>query len=151
MYAVSKISKKKRRKKFYINGEEVSKLVGFLMPSRKKSFSISGMNVENINIMNKHLAHPLVSKKVTAKFNKLISLLTELIVSDDDSGDTFREALNQIEKFRLEIKNKYRMFLEKKELEEMSNKLKLLKKMAEGKLIELNNYSEMVHSTGKGR
>ena len=61
-------------------------------------------------------------------FKKLINLLTELIVSDDDSGDTFREALNQIEKFRLEIKNKYRVFLENKELEEMAKKLKMLKK-----------------------
>lgn len=151
MYAVSKISKKKRRKKFYVNGEEVSNLVGFTMVSRKKCFSISGMNVENIVIMNKSLAHPLVSKKVTAKFNKLINLLTELLISDDDTGDTFREALNQIEKFRLEIKNKYRMFLEKKELEVMSKKLKLLKTTAENKLFELNNYSKMTNTVGKGR
>ena len=142
MYVVSKVSKKKRRKKFYANGEEVYAILGFMM-NTKKSFSINGVSIGNLKIINKKLAYPLVSKKVNTKFKKLINLLTELIVSDDDSGDTFREALNQIEKFRLEIKNK--------ELEEMSKKLKMLKKMAEDKLIELNNVSTLDRSTGKGR
>ena len=150
MYVVSKVSKKKKRKKFYANGEEVYAILGFMM-NTKKSFSINGVSIGNLKIINKKLAYPLVSKKVNTKFKKLINLLTELIVSDDDSGDTFREALNQIEKFRLEIKNKYRVFLENKELEEMSKKLKMLKKMAEDKLIELNNVSTLARSTGKGR
>ena len=37
-----------------------------------------------------------------------IKLLTDLLVEDDDSGDSYREALNQIERFRMMIKNKYR-------------------------------------------
>ena len=64
------------------------------------------------------------------KEDKLLDLLTELLVSDDDSGDTLREALNQIEKFILIIKNKYRDFLINKELNEISNKLKLIRKNA---------------------
>ena len=148
MYSVSK---KKKRKKWYVNGEEVYYLLGFVMPSKKKSFSIGGISVANIKIVDKDMARPLVSKSVSNKFKRLINLLTELLISDDDSGDTFREALNQIEKFRLEIKNKYRVFLEKNELEEMSNKLKLLKKTAEAKLIELNNAYSMTMSSGKGK
>ena len=100
MYSVSK---KKKRKKWYVNGEEVYSLLGFVMPSKKKSFSIGGVSVANIKIVDKDMARPLVSKSVSNKFKKLINLLTELLISDDDSGDTFREALNQIEKFRLEI------------------------------------------------
>ena len=151
MFSVSKKSKRKKRKKFYTNGEEVRNLYGFIMPSKKKSFSISGVNVFNIKIVNKELAHPIVSKTVFNKFKKLISLLTELLISDDDTGDTFREALNQIEKFRLEIKNKYRVYLEQKELEEMSKKLKLLKKTSENKLIELNNFYNMTMESSKGK
>ena len=151
MFSVSKKSKRKKRKKFYTSGEEVKSLYGFIMSSKKKSFSISGVNVFDIKIVNKELAHPLVSKTVPHKFKKLINLLTELLISDDDTGDTFREALNQIEKFRLEIKNKYRVYLEQKELEEMSKKLKLLKKTAEIKLIELNNSYSMTMENSKGK
>ena len=147
MYSVSK---KKRRKKFYVDGCFINNLEGFLMGSKNKIFTIGGVSVSNIKIVDRLLVRPLVSKKVSSKFNKLISLLTDLIVSDDDTGDTFREALNQIEKFRLEIKNKYRNFLEEKELMMMSKKLKLLKKTAEVKLIEINNVAEMSKSNGKG-
>lgn len=142
------LSKKKRRKKFYINGEELINISHFDMKSHK-SFSIDGITVSNIRIYSFDLAHPLVSNSVRIRFKKLLDLLTELLISDDDSGDTFREALNQIEKFRLIIKNKYRDFLNNKELSEMSNKLKLLRKNAEEKLIEINN--SLMKSSGKGK
>ena len=142
------LSKKKRRKKFYINSEELINISHFDMKSHK-SFSIDGITVSKIRIYSFDLAHPLVSKSVKIRFKKLLDLLTELLISDDDSGDTFREALNQIEKFRLIIKNKYRNFLNNKELSEMSNKLKLLRKNAEEKLIEINN--SLMKSSGKGK
>lgn len=142
------LSKKKRRKKFYINGEELVNISHFDMKSRN-SFSIEGITVKNIRIYSFEFAHPLVSKTVKIRFKKLLDLLTELLVSDDDSGDTLREALNQIEKFRLIIKNKYRDFLINKELTEMSNKLKLLRKNAEERLIEINN--SYVMRSGKGK
>lgn len=112
---------------------------GFVLGSRNKVFTIAGMAVENIIIYTKHLASVLVSEKVSIKFKKLIVLLTELLVDDDDSGDTFREALNHIEKFRLEIKNKYRNYLKQKELEMMSKQLSQLQKVANERLLEIHN------------
>ena len=142
------LSKKKRRKKFYVNGKEIVNLSGFDMKSRN-CFSIGDINVNKIRIYSFELAHPLVSKSVNKRFKKLIDLLTDLLISDDDSGDTLREALNQIEKFRLIIKNKYRDFLINKELNEMSKKLKLLRKNAEERLIEINNSHVISSSKGK--
>ena len=81
------------------------------------------------------------------KYDKLIKYLTELLVSDDDTGDAMREALNQIEKFRLMIKNKYRDFLEQSELEFMSKQLMKLKKIANQKLVEIqNSYLEQLNN-----
>ena len=112
---------------------------GFVLGSRNKIFKIAGMAVKNIIIYTKRLASVLVTEKVTTKFQKLVLLLTELLVDDDDSGDTFREALNHIEKFRLEIKNKYRNYLKQKELEMMSKQLSSLQKVANERLLEIHN------------
>ena len=112
---------------------------GFVLGSRNKIFKIAGMAVKNIIIYTKRLASVLVTEKVITKFQKLLLLLTELLVDDDDSGDTFREALNHIEKFRLEIKNKYRNYLKQKELEMMSKQLTSLQKVANERLLEIHN------------
>lgn len=123
---------------------------GFVLGSRNKVFLIAGMAVKNIIIYTKHLASVLVSEKVMTKFQKLIIVLTELLVDDDDSGDSFREALNHIEKFRLEIKIKYRNYLKQKELEMMSKQLTQLQKVANERLLEIHNsYLDSLNNENK--
>ncbi len=132
-----------------IKGSTKSELIlnGFLMGTKGRVFSIKSHNVKNIVIYSKVLAGPIVSSQVAKKYDKLIKYLTELLVSDDDTGDAMREALNQIEKFRLMIKNKYRDFLEQKELEFMSKQLMKLKKIANQKLVEIqNSYLEQLNN-----
>ena len=133
------------------NDVEINQLNGFVMASRGRGFNINGDLIRNVNVVNKKLAYGVVSKKALSKYYKLINLLTELLISDDDSGDTFREALNQIEKFRLEVKNKYRDYLKRKEIEMMSKQLAMLKKEANQRLMELSYSYESSKSSGKGR
>ena len=121
------------------------------MMTSKKGFTICEVLIKDLEIMNKNLANGVVSKQVLKKYNKLIPLLTELLISDDDSGDSFREALNHIEKFRLEIKNKYRAFLKRKELEMMSKQLTLLKKEADRRMLEIHDAYLAMKTSGKGK
>ena len=122
------------------------------MGSPKKTFVIEQENIKNIIVINSKLAHPLAAKKVSKEYQRLIAVLMELLTSDDDTGESLREALNRIEKFRQEIKNKYRDFLKKKELEEMGNQLKLFQKEAQIRFIELQNaIYEMSMQQGKGK
>ena len=85
-------------------------------------------------------------REVFKKYDKLILTLTDLLVDDDDTGDSLREALNRIEKFRLEIKIKYRKYLKKKELEKMSKQLIKLKKEA---MIRLMGYLDYINSNNR--
>ena len=138
MYSVDNKTKNKNK---LIDKTEIIELEGFMMGSRNKTFKIDGSEVRDIKVVDTKLASALVNKQVSKKYEKLINYLTELLVDDDDSGDSYREALNQIEKFRQEIKNKYRKFLKQKELEMMSKKLVILQKEATKKLYELrDNY-----------
>ena len=66
-------------------------------------------------------------------------MITELLVSDDDTGRSQIQALTEIEKFRQQIKNKYREYLTKKDLESMSKQLTIIQKNAKNKIIELQN------------
>ena len=140
------------KKKTITLKEELINIDGFLMASKRKVFKINGAEIREIKVVDKKFANPLVNKKVLQKYNMLINLLTDLLVSDDDSGDSYREALNQIEKFRMEIKNKYRRYLKKNELEKMSKQLMTLKKEATKKIIELqNSYLEYQNQSNRRR
>lgn len=130
---------------------KIDQLNGFVMAARGRGFNINGDLIRNINVVNKKLAYGVVSKKVLSKYNKLINLLTELLISDDDSGDTFREALNHIEKFRLEVKIKYREYLKRREIEMMSKQLAMLKEEANRRFLEINDSYINSKSSGKGR
>ncbi len=150
MYCISKV-KIPKNKKTKVKLKETIDVEGFLMPSRQKKFTISGTTIANILIVDVKLARPLVTKKVNKIYKKLIMLLTELLITDDDTGESFREALNQIEKFRQEIKNKYRKYLAKKDLEAMSKQLKLLQLEAKNRFIELQMSYSNVNTSGKNR
>lgn len=119
--------------------EELGKIEGFLFGSKKKIYKIAGEEIHFLMLYDKKLAYPIVKKQVDKKYQKLISTLTELLVSDDDTGSCYQEALNQIEKFRQIIKNKYRGYLEKKELEEMGKQLSMFQKEAKNRFMELQN------------
>lgn len=151
MYSVQKYNHIKKNK--ILDGIDFSLFNGFMMASKNKVFHIYDSDIREIKVMNKRLANPLVSRKVAKKYERLISRLTDLLVNeDDDSGECPREVLNQIEKFRLEIKNKYRMFLEKNELEKMSKQLMLLQKEANKRLLEIqNSYLEYTSSNKRGK
>lgn len=146
MYSLLEVKKKGKVKP----KKSLKELSGFMMTS-KKGFTICEVLIKDLEIMNKNLANGVVTKQVLKKYNKLIPLLTELLISDDDSGDSFREALNHIEKFRLEIKNKYREFLKRKELEMMSKQLTLLKKEADRRMLEIHDAYLTMKTSGKGK
>ena len=146
MYSLLEVKKKGKVKP----KKSIKELSGFMMTS-KKGFTICEVLIKDLEIYDKKMANYVVTKQVLKKYNKLIANLTELLISDDDTGDSFRHALNQIEKFRLEIKNKYRKFLKKKELEMMSKQLMLLKKEADRRLMEIHDAYIASKSVGKGK
>ena len=144
MYSV--VRKGKKGKISEINEE------GFLMGKKNAVFEVNNTSVKNIVVCNRYLANPVVVVKVNSIYKKLLIMLTDLLTEDDDgSGENYREALNQIERFRIIIKNKYRDFLLREDLEKMSKKLVILQKEANNKLLEIHNsrINELKEETNK--
>lgn len=150
MYSIKKKRVIKKKWKFR-DFSELENLNGFLLPSRNNTFNVCDVVIKNIKVVNTELGRPVVSEYVGKKYRRLLKILTELLISDDDSGDSFRLALDRIEKFRLEIKIKYRRFLEKKELEVMAKQLRALQRQAKLEFAELQNSLMNVNEVGKSK
>ncbi len=146
-----KIIKSDSSLKGQFKNSDFDKLDSFLVSSRNGCLAVMGQKISTLKIYDVVLARPMVSRIANNKYKKLLMSVTELLISDDDTGDAFRMALNQIEKFRQEVKNKYRMFLERKELNLMAKQLSALQEEAKNRLLELQNSLLMDDTKGKSR
>lgn len=95
MYKVktnNKTSKKITNKVDFVN------LDGFLMPSKKQYFIINSERIKDIKVVDNELIKAMVSKKVKAKYKRLIAKITELFLDEDgDEAGNMSEVLNRIE------------------------------------------------------
>ena len=114
-------------------------LSGVLFGIENRSYKIGTVVIKNLEIYDKKLAHPIAVMQVKKKYEKLMKILPDLLISDDDSGESIRHALNEIERFRQIIKNKYREYLKEKDLKLMSSQLKVLQHEAKSKYLEIQN------------
>ncbi len=141
-YVVNKDLKSKNKK------EEIDlELEGFSLPSKKGKFKIDDMTINNITLINTNIINAFITGIVLKRYNKLIKKITEELLDDEGEGSDPRLIIDDIEKFRIEVKTKYRKYLDKKTLEKMSKKLKFF-------ISEINEEvkeKESTKETSKGR
>ncbi len=119
----------------------------------EKSFSYNGelelgkeltikSNHNKITIYSLDIQKIFISNKVYKKYLKLLKIIDFYLTTDDDTGTAYSEALNEIERFRQLVKNKYRAYLLDQTLKEMS--IELNKKVKEAKrrlvLVQIKEY-----------
>ena len=104
---------------------EYDKLSGYgIKPNAKIRDAIQ---VNKMILINPGMVQKLITKKINKKFSRLLKLLTIVYENEDDeTGEGYREALNEISKLRLEAHNKYRMYMEKTEFDILEKKLNIL-------------------------
>lgn len=130
---------------YFLNRKKMKDIVddlylsGVMFGIENRSYKIGTVIIKNLEIYDKKLAHPIAVMQVKKKYEKLMNILPDLLISDDDSGESIRSALNEIERFRQIIKNKYREYLKEKDLKLMSSQLKVLQREAKAKYLEMQN------------
>ena len=86
------------------------------------------IDVTSMVIINPSFIQKLAFRKVELKFQRLTKMLMVVLSpdNDDSSGDSYRQALNEINKLRLEILVQYKNKLKEKDFLEFNKRLDLL-------------------------
>lgn len=146
MYIVKPYNNKNHK---VVNSVNFVNIDGFMMPSKNSIFMINSERIKDIKIVDRNLILAVINKKVTKKYQKLVRELTDLLIEESDDEDgAMRQILDRIEKFRQEIKFKYRSYMKKKDLELMAKQLRMFQNEAQKRILEMNTYN---YTNSKGR
>ena len=99
---------------------------------------IKSLHLSNVLIVNDNLIDQYMMKRINNRFKKILEYIASIYEDDDDdTTDSLMKALNQVEKFKMELINKDRKYIEKAHIELISKKVKLIEKELQDKMYEM--------------
>ena len=126
---------------------------GYKLKAKKKQNFMDTIQIDEIIIIKPSMIDKMVNKKISKKFDRLINMIQIVCDNDDETGEGYRIALNEAEKFKMELWNKYKKFLSSQKLELMIKKIEILEdelKLRLNVLMDSANREEEL-SRGRGR
>ena len=131
---------------------EYDKLEGYDLSPKKSAKIEDAINVNKIVIINPSLANKVAKKKVDIKFKKLLQLLNIIFETDDETGTAYHQGLDEIERLRQELVDKYKKYLENDEYDTMDKKLGILEHELKVRLFYLQKEMDYeMEKEGKSR
>ncbi len=118
----------KEKNKREISYFEYDKLKGFNMASHNKNIKLKdAINVNKMIIINPSFVEKLINKRINLRMKKLLDILATIYDDDgDDPGAAIIMALNEVEKFKREMINKYMEYMTREQLRLLDKKIKIL-------------------------
>ena len=116
----------KEKNKKTITYFEYDKLNGFNMTSKNKNIKLKdAINVNKMIIINPSFIEKLVNKKINNKIKKLIDLIANIYnnTDDEDPAGTLMQALNEVERFKRQMINKYEEYMTKEQIKLLEKKI----------------------------
>jgi predicted ATP-dependent protease len=96
---------------------------------------IKDLKLANVLIVNDALIDQYMMKRINNRFKKILEYIASIYEDDDDdTSDSLLKALNQVEKFKMELINKDRKYIEKEHIELISKKVKIIEKELQDKM-----------------
>ena len=107
---------------------DYDKLDGYNLQAKKDLHFLDAIDVNRIIIINSSFIEKIATRKINAKFDRLINMIQVVIdVGDEDeSGEGYRIALDEAEKLRMELWNKYRKYLSEEKISLWTKKIEIL-------------------------
>ena len=90
--------------------------------------------IGKINFYNNDITYKVIKRKTDNSFKKLLELIIR-IEEDDNPSDGYLICLNEIDKFRHELINRYEKYLKKEQMNFLKKKIDLIEKDLKNKLL----------------
>lgn len=138
---------------------DYDKLNGYNLKAKKNVKFSDAINISRMIIINPSFTEKLADHKIKAKFEKFVNLITIVCENEDSdvSGEGYRLALNEAEKLRMEILNKYKKYINEEKLDLYMKKISILEdeiKLRQEEMIYYqlqDQYEVEQEKTGKSR
>lgn len=131
------VNKKNNNEIIYL---DYNKLKGFDF-SPKNKIKYDGIVVNKMVIIKPSMIEKVLKRKIKNKLDLYLKLIVRFIESEDsDSGESIREALNDLTRYKSIIAHKYRKYLDEKYLRLLLKKIVILEYELNSKLMAINEY-----------
>lgn len=108
----------------------------------KNNVKYDGIVVNKMAIIKPSMVEKVLRRKIKKKLDLYLKLIIRFIESDDPDGETLREALNDLTRYKSIINHKYKKYLDKKYLDILTKKIAILEYELNTKYMALSNYCE---------
>ena len=139
-------------KSYYISRKEKAKEIVYLDYDKITGYDIKpknstkyGMIVNKMIIVNPSMIEKLLVKKTQGKLDMFLKKMIYLLESDTDDGDAYREALNDMTRYKNIINYKYRKYLDDKYVNRLNKKVHILEQELKRKILCLDNNNLLKH------
>ena len=106
---------------------DYDKIDGYNLKAKKNTNFFDDINVSRVIIINPSFSEKIANKKMDAKFERLLTMMN-IVLEEDETGEGLDIVLNEANKFRMELLNKYRKYIEAEKLELMLKKIEIIEK-----------------------
>ena len=134
---------------------ETNQLKGFPMVSKNKKIRLKdAINVQKMVIINPSFIEKIINKQMNQKIKKLVDLIANIYDSDEeDPGAALMQSLNEVEKFKRQMINKYIDYMTKEQQKLLEQKIQILEREVTIHAYNLNErkWNEDVYETKKSR
>lgn len=131
---------------------DYDKLDGYNLRAKENTRFDDAIDISRMIIINPTFIEKIATKKINSKFDKLLNMMSICDEEDDESGEGYRIALDEANKLKMELLNKYKKFIEDEKLELMLKKIEILESSLKVRLEVLYNSLEQEEkSKGRGR
>ena len=118
----------------YVKLDNYHTNISYLM----EEIELDDLHLSNVLIFNDDLIDQYMMKRINNRFKKILEYIARIYEDDDDdTSDSLMKALNQVEKFKMELINKDRKYIEKEHIALISKKVKIIEKELQDKMYEI--------------
>lgn len=117
---------KKDNKSKEITYFDYEKIKGYNLKAKKDIHFEDAIDIKSMVIINPSFMDKIATKKIGSKFERLLNLTSYVCEEDDESGDGYYIALNEVNKLRMELINKYKKYIGEEKFELMLRKLEII-------------------------